>query len=102
MTERGEAYMIVEKRAAATPQKNFLVLPCSARRETEAMAENTVIIRAKSPKTFVLSFFGAYIRKITMYVNSITPPMPLMVVRRRLFRDTNGRPYLLSQSVMHK
>lgn len=102
MTERGEANMMIEKRAAATPQKNFLVLPCKARRETKAIAENTVIIRAKSPITFALSFFGAYMRKITIYVNSIAPPAPLRNNMRRLCRDTNGRLYLLSQLVMHK
>lgn len=93
MIDRGDPYMIMEKTAAAKPQKSFLALPCKARREIKTTAAKKVSTNAKSPKILVLSFFGAYTMKINTYMISIPAPVPLIVETNRLCFDTKGRPY---------
>lgn len=94
MTDNGEAYMQMEKKVATTPQKSFRRLPWRARRETAATTPNTAKMKRKSAPTFARSYLDAYTRKTTTYTNSMAAPVPLMVVTRTLFGDTNGSPYL--------
>lgn len=86
--------MMIENTVAAKPQKSFLLLPCRAKREIKATAENTVSTNISIPKILAFSFFGANMMKTTTYTDSITAPVPLIVETRRLLGDTKGRPYL--------
>lgn len=94
MTDNGEAYMQMEKKVATTPQKSMRWLPRSARRETAETTPNIAKMETKSAPTLTRSFLEAYTRKTTTYTNSMTAPVPLMVVTRTLLGDTNGSPYL--------
>lgn len=94
MIERGDAYMMMEKMVAARPQNNFLVLPWRAKRETKATAAKTESTSERSPMILAFSIFGAKMIKIITYMSSIAEPVPLIVQTKRLFFDTNGRPYL--------
>lgn len=92
--ERGEPYMMMEKMAAAKPQKSFLELPWRAKREIKTTAVKIVRTRVKRPTILTFSFFGAYITKTKTYTVSITAPVPLIVDTNMLFGDTKGSPYL--------
>lgn len=86
--------MMMQKVVDTKPQKSFLVLSRRAKRDTKAMAKNTVTTNVRSPKILAFCFLCAYMMKITTYMNSITPPVPLIVDNKRLCGDTNGSPYL--------
>lgn len=92
--ERGEAYMQMEKIVAARPHKSLRFCPWRARRETRTMAEKTKRTKARRARIRLFSLLGPKRRKITTYTNSITAPVPLMVVTNMLCGDTNGNPYL--------
>jgi len=92
--ERGEPYMMMEKIAAAKPQKSFLFFPCRTNRDTRTTAENTDTTKEKSPRIFAFSFLGANNTKMKTYVISIAAPEPLIIDTRMLCGDTKGKPYL--------
>lgn len=94
MTDKGEAYMTMQKMVATRPHRSFLSSPCTMNKETKATVAITEITKARRPKILAFSFFEAYTVKISTYTNSIVAPVPLIVLIRRLFAVTNGRPYL--------
>ena len=64
MTDRGEAYITMEKREAARPQKSFRLLPWMAKMENSATAAKTARTDVRSPVILPLSFCGVNARKI--------------------------------------
>ena len=63
--DRGEAYITMEKREAARPQKSLLLLSWRAKTEISATEEKTARTDVKSPVIFPLSFVGVNKRKIS-------------------------------------
>lgn len=96
ITDRGEAYITIEKIVAARPQRIFLLFPWRAKRETKTTTANILRTETRSPKIFAFSFLGANIRKINTYIDSIAAPVPLMIETNMLFGDTKGKPYLIN------
>lgn len=86
--------MIMENMAAAKPQKSFLELPCRAKSDTKATAENNESTKVKRPRILAFSFLGANTMKISTYIVSINAPVPFTVDTKMLWGDTKGRPYL--------
>lgn len=65
MTDRGEAYIMMEKTVAAKPQKSCLFFKSlKAKTETKATVVNIARMKKRRPNSFPFSFLGAYIRKI--------------------------------------
>lgn len=94
MIERGEPYIMMEKMAAAKPQKIFLGWEWRASRDTKATAEKIESTRAKRAEILAFSLLGAKMRKVSTYIASSPAPVPLMIDTNVLFGDTIGRPYL--------
>lgn len=59
IADKGEAYMQMENIVAANPQKSFLILPCSANKDTRAIIAKVTTTTMKRLKILVLIFFGA-------------------------------------------
>jgi len=100
--DRGEAYMMMENMTEAKPQRSFLLLPCRAKTDTKATAENTPSTNARSPNIFPFSFLGAYTMKASTYTNSIAAPVPLIVDTKMLLGDTKGSPYQAERRQLSK
>ena len=65
MIDRGEPYMMMEKMAAAKPQKIFLLLPWRTKREMKATAANMLSTNVRSARILPFSLFGANTRKMS-------------------------------------
>jgi hypothetical protein len=73
--------MMMQKVVDTKPQKSFLVLSRRAKRDTKAMAKNTVSTNVRSPQNLSLLFLGYSIgaTDINSITPPITPPVPLIV-----------------------
>lgn len=95
MTDRGEKYIMAVEIKEAKPQKSCLILPWKTSTERSAIATNIATTKRRSAPTFFFSFFVANITNIVTNTNSITVPIPSIVVISMLLGDTKGKPYLL-------
>lgn len=64
MTDRGEAYIRMEKNVEAYPQKKFLCFSRRAKLETNATTENTTRTKMRRARVLRFSFLGAKMRKM--------------------------------------